>query len=375
MSRDVAEIVVVDDTPANLQLLVKMLRDEGYKVRPVTSGAAALELARTIKPDLMLLDINMPGMNGYEVCRRIKADDQLRDVPVIFLSAMHETFDKVQAFEVGGQDYIAKPFQTEEARARIQAHLHLARLREDLKESNRKLKENEEMRTRLAHMLVHDMRTPLFSITGMLELSAMCESVARDAQAADNIRHARDAARLLIEMISSILDVYKMESNTPLVRLETVEIGEVAAEAIRVLGGLATRHHFTYHPAPRPIHVRCDRALTGRVILNLVSNAIKFTPPAAAVELWIDDPPGADAIRVRVTDQGPGIAPESQSRLFQLFGQVETRSMGYKYSSGLGLVFCKMVVEAQGGAIGLESEVGKGSTFWFTVPKSLSENP
>src|SRR6478609_3300807 len=134
-----ASILVVDDTPANLQVLAGMLKDRGYKVRPVPSGKLALLAAQRDPPDLILLDINMPDMNGYEVCDRLKADDRLKGIPVIFISALTEQLDKVKAFAVGGVDYITKPFQMEELHARVETHLKLRRLQTELEEANARL--------------------------------------------------------------------------------------------------------------------------------------------------------------------------------------------------------------------------------------------
>src|SRR5471030_3229705 len=142
-----ASILIVDDAPANLQVLAGMLKDRGYKVRPVHSGKLALLAARRDPPDLILLDINMPEMNGYEVCQHLKADPDLRGIPVIFISALNENLDKVKAFSMGGVDYLTKPFQMEELHARVETHLKLRRLQIELEETNERLaKANGELR-------------------------------------------------------------------------------------------------------------------------------------------------------------------------------------------------------------------------------------
>ncbi|MCE5217099.1 response regulator, partial [bacterium] len=169
-------LLIVDDTPANLQVLAAMLKGQGFTVRPVPSGELALRAAESEPPDLILLDIMMPEMNGYEVCERLKDNDDLRDIPVIFISALSDTSDKVKAFEVGGLDYVTKPFQFEEVRARVGAHLKLRRLQVEaaehhrqLEQSYEQLRELEELRDSLMHMIVHDLRTPLTSIITGLE--------------------------------------------------------------------------------------------------------------------------------------------------------------------------------------------------------------
>src|SRR3989339_730306 len=162
------DILVVDDTPANLQLLTGMLKERGYRVRPVPSGKLAIQAARSQTPDLILLDVNMPEMNGYEVCEQFKADAALREIPVLFISALGETMDKMKAFAVGGVDYVTKPFQFEEVDARVQTHLKLRRLQIEQERQNRQLRESydqlkklEELQDNLTHMIIHDMRSPL----------------------------------------------------------------------------------------------------------------------------------------------------------------------------------------------------------------------
>ena len=162
-----ADILVVDDTPANLQVFSGMLKDRGYKVRPAPDGRVALRAAKDLPPDMVLLDINMPGINGYEVCAQLKRDERMRDVPVIFISALNDTLDKVLAFGVGGVDYITKPFQFEEVEARVAVHLKLRRLQRELEarirelhKTNEELRRLQDLRDNLTHMIVHVLRSP-----------------------------------------------------------------------------------------------------------------------------------------------------------------------------------------------------------------------
>ena len=183
------DILIVDDAPANLQVLSGMLKERGYKVRPVPSGKLALQAARKLPPDLILLDVMMPEMDGFEVCRQLKADPWLKEIPVIFISALNEALDKVQAFGAGGVDYVTKPFQFEEVEARVQAHLRLRRLQQELEEHNAQLdglvrartEQLAESNARLAvldkaksdflTLISHELRTPLSGVLGLAELA------------------------------------------------------------------------------------------------------------------------------------------------------------------------------------------------------------
>ncbi len=348
-------ILIVDDTPANVLLLVRMLAVRGYNPRPVVSGKLALEAARANPPDLILLDVAMPEMNGYEVCAQLKTDAALKDIPVIFISALSETIDKVKAFHAGGVDYITKPFQFEEVYARVQTHLQVHRL--------------EKLRDDLTHMIVHDLRNPLTSIFGFLELLQISEEKNLSSDSREMVTNACRGVKNMITMISSILDVNKMDSGEMKLQLESCEIDALIRAVIAENQPLSDGRTVTLVAANALPSVRVDAGLIQRVVQNLLSNALKYTPKRGTVRIAVTS--SASEIRVTVTDVGPGIVPEYHQKIFEKFGQVEDRNN--RVGSGLGLAFCKLAVEIHGGRIGVDSEVGKGSTFWLTLPCSRSE--
>jgi len=358
-------ILVVDDTPANLRLLTGMLKDLGYKVRSVSNGKFALQTAKHNPPDLILLDVIMPEMNGYEVCERLKEDEQLADIPVIFISALNETMDKVKAFQVGGVDYVTKPFQLREVQARVTTHLELHRQRHQIQESYEQLRRLEELRDNLVHMVVHDMRTPLTSIKGFLQMLDMVEGETMSADGREFVTIAREATENLIELTSSLLDVSKMEAGEMTLDLGECNLIEIIQVVMRKVESLCENRQFTLEAA-EPMTVLGDAGLLARVIQNLLGNALKFTPDGGSISVGLEA--GEGCVRVYVRDTGPGIPSESRERIFEKFGQVSPQQNRQQYSTGLGLTFCKLAVEAHGGSIGVDSEVGKGSTFWFTVP-------
>lgn len=355
-------ILVVDDTPANLQLLVNMLKQRGYKTRPVPSGELALRAARASPPDLILLDVTMPGMNGYEVCAQLKEDPKLRDIPVLFISALNDTEDKLRAFQSGGVDYVTKPFQLEEVDARVRTHLALRRHEVRLQQNYDRLRELERLRDSLTHMVVHDMRSPLLAL--QLTLPLVQQAIAaRDATSAEMLGQASTSVAQLVEMATQMLDVSRMEAGQMKLECHPADLGHIARDALAGLKVLAGTRRFTLDvPAPAP--VSCDVDIVRRVIGNLVGNALKFTTNTGAVAVTVAVT--AQRIRLTVTDDGPGIAPENHRRIFEKFGQVEGKQS--RLGTGLGLTFARMAVEAHRGEIGVESELGKGSTFWFTLP-------
>jgi signal transduction histidine kinase len=364
---DVPNVIVVDDTPANLQLLTGMLKERGYKVRPVPSGKLALQAAKNDPPDLILLDIMMPEMDGYEVCERLKADDKLKEISVIFISALNETMDKVRAFGVGGVDYVTKPFQFEEVDARVRTHLELQRQRRKLKENYEQLRRLEELRDNLVHMIVHDLRSPLTGISGFLDLTLALEKETLTEDGLDYLQTAKRSTTAVIDMVSAVLDVSKMEAGEMKLHLVECDLVRIAADLVSGMQSLKEAREMILNAPPAPVTVVADGDLLLRVIQNLLGNALKFTPSDGWIRLGIE--PDEDRICVTVRDNGPGIPAEYLEKIFEKFGQVEARANRQKHSTGLGLTFCKLAVEAHGGSIGVESEVGKGSKFWFVLPK------
>ena len=346
---EIQNILIVDDMPANVLLLVKMLTQRGYNTRAVTSGRLALQAARAEPPDLILLDITMPEMNGYEVCEQLKADAALKEIPVIFISALNETIDKVKAFSAGGVDYVTKPFQFEEVYARVQTHLQLRRL--------------EKLRDDLTHMVVHDLRNPLSVIFGLLDILDQ-DAGALSHGAKTFLPLARLCAGEMLSMIGSLLDVSKMGAGEMKLQSVPCDLSALTRAVLATTQPQSAHRTVTLEASDAPPAVTADAGLIRRVLQNLIGNALKHTPAGGDVRIVVT--PRGGEVRVDITDHGPGIAPEYQQRIFEKFSQLEegANNMG----TGLGLTFCKLAVEAHGGRIGVESEVGRGSTFWFTLP-------
>ena len=358
-----ANILVVDDTAANLQLLAGMLKDHGYRVRPVTSGEMAFRAIEAQIPDLILLDVSMPGMDGYEVCRRLKADPRWQDIPVLFISALNDTEDKVRAFQAGGVDYVSKPFQFEEVDARVRTHLEFQRQKKQLQQNYATLQELETLRDSLTHMIAHDMRSPLTAVQLSLELLQGTVSKG-DLESQELFANSVRSIAQLIELVSQMLDVSRLEAGKLELQRQNADLTAITKEALALLQPLAgSRAIVTV--MPEPVMANVDRDLLRRVIGNLLGNALKFTPTNGQVCVTVkNEGPSA---RVEVTDTGCGIAPEHLKTVFEKFGQVGQRPK--IAGSGLGLTFSKMAIEAHHGEIGVVSALGQGSTFWFSLPQ------
>lgn len=362
----VPSILVVDDTPANLSLLCGMLKQRGYRVRPVPSGDLALNAAWSDPPELVLLDISMPDMDGLEVCRRLKADRRSADIPVIFLSAHTDTAEKLEAFQTGGVDYVTKPFQIEEVHARVATHIELCRQRRHLKESYERLRELESLRDGLVHMVVHDLLSPLTGIDALLDLLRRTEADRLSEDGRTAVEECRGAIDRMKSMVGSVLDVSKLEAGAMKLSPRPCDLAEICQALLRAMQGLVGERRIVLDAGGAP-PVTADPDLITRVIQNLLGNALKFTPRRGEIRITIRDE--GEVLRLSLADDGPGVAPEFHQKIFEKFGQVEAHAGGQRKSTGLGLTFCKLTVEAHGGRIGVESDGEHGSTFWFTLPR------
>jgi two-component system sensor histidine kinase/response regulator len=387
------DILVVDDTPANLRLLAGMLAEQGYKVRPAPNGKLALMAAHAAPPDLVLLDINMPGMNGYEVCAVLKEDPLTRDVPVIFISALDQTEDKVKAFTLGGVDYIAKPFQIEEVLARVKTHLTLYALQRQLTAANQELRAaNAELEASnadlnaFAHTVAHDLKNPLSTVIGFSSLLETRFTRMEPEKIADSLQRITRTGYKMRDIIDELL-LFASIRQTDAVQTHPLDMGAIVTE---VLGRLEPQ---TQEKRAEIIVPEAWPTASGHVAwieevwMNYIGNALKYGGDASAnippcVELGFTpsdpasstfNPPISDpqsSITFWVHDNGPGLMPDEQVKAFMPFTRFhQEKAEGH----GLGLSIVQRIVEKLGGQVGVESAgvPGEGCTFWFTLPESL----
>ena len=360
-----ASVLVVDDTIENLRLLSSLLGEQGYEVRPVTSGRQALQAVEHDPPDLILLDITMPDMDGYEVCRRLQTSEGSKGVPIIFLTALTDTADKVRAFDAGGVDYVTKPFRFEEILARVKTHVALRRAQVALDDSYRRLRELEQLRDDLVHMVVHDMRSPLTGVLTNLALMQR-EAATMSAPIREDLHAALESAEALNRMANDLLDVSRLEQDKMPLQRAPCDVSKIASDVGAALGMMDRLRQIDVE-SPGPLEVRCDATIVRRILENLVSNGIRHTPAGSRIRISIVD---ADSrVRIAVADEGYGVPPEARKKIFEKFGTVEARNERAYQSVGLGLAFCKLAVEAHGGTIGVDSGLPAGSVFWFELPR------
>jgi signal transduction histidine kinase len=361
-------LLVVDDDAANRDVLSRRLTRQGHEVTTASSGSEALQRMRETAFDLVLLDIMMPDMDGYEVLGHIKSDEHLQHIPVIMISALNELQSVVRCIEAGAEDYLSKPFNPILLKARIGACLEKKRGRdretalfEQLQANYKRLQEVEKLRDDMRNMIVHDLRTPL---TAMLVGVEMLEhDAALDAMQHEIVSIAAGGGKTLLGMINDLLDVEKMEAGSTQLQYDEISADALVAGAIAQVTSLANDAHntlVTEIAASLPAFSGDANKLT-RTLVNLIGNAIKFTQ-GGTVTIGVTQED--DSIRFAIRDTGEGIPSEAFEKIFEKFGQLDSRRVG----TGLGLAFCKLAVEAHGGRIRVESTPGAGSTFSFTIP-------
>ena len=377
-------ILIVDDTPENIQVLSATLNECGYKVRGVTNGKMAIRATHHSPPDLILLDIRMPEMNGYEVCQQLKTDPQTEKIPVIFISASDEVLDKVQAFRKGGVDYITKPFQIEEVIARVEHQLTIRRLQQQLLTQNQQLEQQiierkkaeqaafaaSTAKTQFLANMSHELRTPLNSILGFAQVLIRESSLSNDQL--EYLRIINRSGEHLLELINDILDLSKIEAGI-------IGLYETSFDLYRLTDNLEEMFQLQAEKkqlllnfildSDVPQYIKTDEKKLRASLINLLGNAIKFTHNGSVTlrvskETLSSDKP---TLSFEIQDTGLGIAPAEIANLFEAFVQTEAGQKAAE-GTGLGLTITRQFIEIMGGQITVNSTVGKGTTFKFSLP-------
>ncbi len=369
-------ILVADDIPANVELLLDQLNSLGYDTMTAVDGPSAVTAAFEQHPDLCILDVSMPAgdlgvddrSTGFEVCRRIKRDPRTARIPVIFVTALNDTSDRVRGIEAGGDDFLTKPHNRLVLGARVRSLLKLKAATDALEDSLRKLRELERVRDDLMKMIVHDLKTPLTSVLATLEMLSDGDFGVITTQQKVAIGDVESKSEDLLALIDDILEVARIEETNITLTLAPMAPGALLAELVHEWG-----HRFQQEQTTVSVSVADDapvftgdKGLIKRVFSNLIQNAV--THSSSPVHLELAARRAGHGVLFTVTDNGPGIPPEYHEVIFRKFGQVEMPRTPRTRSSGLGLTFCKLVVERHRGRIWVNSAEGKGSSFYIELP-------
>lgn len=353
MTDALPRLLIVDDEKMNIDILVDLLRGD-YRTIVAKEGEQALKRAGSDpKPDLILLDIMMPGIDGFEVCRRLKANEATREIPVIFVTGKSEVADEAQGFNVGAVDYIHKPISPAIVKARIRTHLSLERQKRSLMELN-------ELKNHFLGMAAHDLRNPLNVIRGLSEVLLIMDVSAEEK--VEFLQTINQGSEHMLTLINDLLDISVIESGRLDLNIAPGDLGDLIGERVSFFQHKAKEKNIRIETRFEEIaDVRFDRARLAQVVDNLITNAIKFSPPDTTIQVRTAREGGGAFFLVK--DQGPGLSEADQAKLFGAFQRLTAQPTGGEESTGLGLSIVKKIVDAHGGRVKVESALGGGSEF------------
>ena len=362
-------ILIVDDDRLNIRILGGILKAEGYELADAGSGEAALARYEEFRPHLVLLDVMMPGIDGFETCRRLKKAHGEKSAPVIFITAKNESEDVVEGLGAGGVDYLPKPFNPKEVLARIRTHLQNQLLAEQQQLLVDQLSKANAAKNRFLGMAAHDLRNPLASIRGLAEFLREGAVGALTKDQAELIQTIHEASQSMLEMVNELLDLATIESGELKLHLESQDLTELVARSIALINMEAAKKRTRIvlaDPAP-PLLLRIDAAKMRQVVDNLLSNAVKYSPPGSTITAFVRTSGTAE---FAVRDQGPGIPEGERDKLFKDFSRLSVKPTGGEKSTGLGLAICRKIVEAHKGTICADNLPAGGCEFRVLLPPS-----
>ena len=367
INRSDYKILIVDDVVSNVLLLKILLTNEKFQVCTANNGKACIEVTKRDKPDLILLDVMMPEMNGFDTAVVLKQDPETKDIPIIFLTALNSPSDLVHGFQVGGNDFLTKPFNKEELLMRVMHQIQLVEAKRIIVRQNEELRRTINNRDKMYSVIAHDLRSPMASIRMVLNLAV---NVVSRESVGDEIFELLDKANRESEethdLLDNLLKWTKSQTGRLNVVYQDVELDDVVPGVVDIFRMIAEmkKIDLKYVPAQEKLVVHADNDMIKTVIRNFLSNAIKFTPEGKSIEVFYKHE--GDFARISVCDHGVGIAAD---RVDSIFHKGETTyGTGGEEGSGLGLQLCQDFARKNGGDAYVESVEGEGSIFSFTIP-------
>ena len=367
INRSEYKVLIVDDVVSNVLLLKILLTNEKFQVCTANNGTTCIEVTKKEHPDLILLDVMMPDISGFDTAVILKKDDETKDIPIIFLTALNTPQDLVHGFQVGASDFLTKPFNKEELVMRVMQQISLVAAKRIIEKQNAELRATLTNRDKMYSVIAHDLRSPMASIRMVLNLVAA--SVTPETigpELFDLIDKANKESEEVHDLLDNLLKWTKSQTGRLNVVYQDIDLDDIVPGAVDIFKMIAEmkKIDLKYIPAEEKLTVHGDNDMIKTILRNFLSNAIKFTPEGKAIEVFYKHE--GDFARISVRDYGVGIAPE---RVESIFTKGETSyGTGGEEGSGLGLQLCQDFARKNGGDTMVESTVGEGSTFSFTIP-------
>ena len=366
------KLLVVDDVQTNVLLLKALLSKEGYGILVANNGQEALEVIRNENPDLILLDVMMPGMDGFEVAERLKSEEYRCEIPIIFLTALDDTQSIVNGFKLGAGDFISKPFRKEELMVRIKHQLSLVAARRIIEEKNEELRKTIAGRDKMYSVIAHDLRSPMASMKMLLNTIMMSvEKDKIDPDIFDMLEMSNKTSEEVFSLLDNLLKWTKSQLGKLTVIPQKLDISGLADGVVEVMNSVAeVKHIKLIRPDHESFFVYVDIEMIKSILRNLISNAVKFSNPDSEIKVGIKAEDGK--VIVSVTDSGKGIKKEDQHKLLKDSTHFTTYGTNSEEGSGLGLLLCRDFARKNGGELWFESEENLGSVFSFSLPQLIA---
>jgi two-component system sensor histidine kinase/response regulator len=355
-------ILIVDDVLKNLQITGQILKEAGYKISLAKDGKSALSLLEKEIPDLILLDVMMPGIDGFEVCRIIKKNEKLKEIPIIFITAFNQSDEIVKGFQVGGVDYITKPYNRDELLIRVKTHL-------DLSISKKKLIETIRTRDKLYSIIAHDIRSPFSAITAIVNSIALGDIDPNKPVFKEIMYHLGKSVTETSTLLNNLLSWTRIQIGA--IKLEPLELPlkSILDDCVQLFSANAINKKITIDlVADENIWAYFDEVTMHTVFRNIISNSIKFTPEEGKISIYCV--PGNEYVSVIFKDSGVGISKEAINKIFNQNEFYSSFGTNHEHGSGLGLFLVRDLLQQNNSVIDVESELGKGTTFIIKIPKT-----
>ncbi len=369
------KVLIVDDNKENIDLIAYFLKPQNYQILTALDGIEALEIVERDEPDIILLDIMLPKMDGFQVCERIKKDRKTQFIPIIMITALKELKDKIRSLEVGADDFISKPFENVELLTRVKSLLRIKKYQDEIQQKNAELEQKnktlqrlDKFKEELNHHIVHDMKNPLFVIQGNLQMMSMAAEQAASPTLKKYVDRIDRSTQSLLRMVLNLIDISKIEDGKMELNQELVNLNDLVNKCIHRFEDYPENQKKTFelHLSEGGSTLKVDSSVMERVFDNLISFAVANIPEEGKIE--IGSKKLNNTLEYSIHDYGQQIPMKYSDEMFNKFSQVEIKKEGYRVGRGLGLTFCKLAVEAHGGSLSIDPNNKVGNRFILNLP-------
>lgn len=367
------KILIVEDKQDNIDLISYFLKPQKYEIQVAMDGETAIEMVTESPPDIILLDIMLPKMNGFEVCERVKKDPGTRFIPVIMITALKELKDKIHSLEVGADDFITKPFENVELLTRVKSLLRIKKYHDELERKNKELLQMDQFKDELSHLIVHDMKNPIFVIQGNLQMMGMGLSEPKPDVLKKYVDRIERSTQNLLRMVLNLIDIAKIESGEMKLNKELVNLNDLIEACIQKIGEYPENTHknIKVDLSDNVPMTALDNSVFERVLDNIITFAVSNASNDGNVEIKTSFENGT--ICCQIIDDGVQIPHEYHQSIFEKFSQVEIKNEGYRLGRGLGFTYSKLAIVAHHGTITLADDINVGNKFILQIPKETVE--